>query len=276
MIEDEKEREYHLNLILNNNIWNYLGFINFNPDDERKEIYNIGLFFRNCDSERSKYLDKMKKYNLNKDRLYHQIKKKTIVNIELIPKVNSILACLSSFEELKNELIKYSQDKKFQTIKLFVNFFDFFPEKLFNNEIIAISGLLSLKDIHIIFSEIFKLIEGEFSKNLKIEEDPKISDFDENLAKNKFLLKRQNGQIIQRLFFSVIEKKMYCFECSLTSYNFEYFKFLDIDFTNSSNSFSLNNKIFDSEIFEKPEKCSFCGKITKNKVEKKCIEFSKI
>ena len=153
MIKDKKQRESHLNFILNNNLWYYLGFINFNYHDEQKEIYDengnkIGLFYRNCDSERSKFLDDMKNNNLNNNHHYQQIKATIFVNIELIPKVNSILACLSSFKELTSDLINYSKDNRFKIIKLFANFFNLYPNNNCYNEIKSISGLLLLnKDI---------------------------------------------------------------------------------------------------------------------------------
>ena len=40
MIRDEEERKNHLNWILNNNLFFYLGIINFNYNDIRKDIFD--------------------------------------------------------------------------------------------------------------------------------------------------------------------------------------------------------------------------------------------
>ena len=117
IIKDENQKKKHLNLILNNNIWFYLGLINFYYTDEVKVIFNdigkdIGYFINNCDEKRSKDLYmKKNEYIKNHFNDYLQFIQENNANIERIPKANSISICLSLFNELKNEFMKYSQNQ---------------------------------------------------------------------------------------------------------------------------------------------------------------------
>ena len=282
--EDEEQKKLHLNLILTYNLWHYLGIINFNYNDEKKDIFDdkgkkVGFLVNNCEQKRSLYLDKLKKENLVNSTQYQQVKRSTIINIELIPKTISILSCLSLFNEFQNELFSYSKDNRYQTAKLLVNFYTKFQKMNLDNETNAISGLLTINaTLSQTLTEIINLINEEyFEINKEIEKDPKINDYDENLGKNKILEKRKKGSIIQRLFYSIMENKVYCYECSLTSYNFEYFKFLDIDLQNERNPILLTNVIFKTKNIEnKHAQCSFCNKKTNSKLERFISDFSNI
>ena len=146
-IDDKEEMEKHINLILNNNLWFYLGLINFNHKDEEKEIFDdkgnkIGIIICNCEPERSKLLESMKIKNIINDSNYQQSKDKKLINIEKIPKINSILVCLYLFNEFKNELFVYSQDINNKNAKLFADFFKIFDLKSPDDEIKSISGLI--------------------------------------------------------------------------------------------------------------------------------------
>ena len=62
---DKEKLKKHINLILNNNLFFYLGLINFHHNDNSKEIFdnkgnNIGIFICNCESNRSQFLEGMK------------------------------------------------------------------------------------------------------------------------------------------------------------------------------------------------------------------------
>ena len=187
LFEDEKQKKLHLNLILTYNLWHYLGIINFNYNDEKKDIFDckgkkIGFFFVNCDEKRSKFLDSLKKVKLINSTQYQQVKKSTIINIELIPKIISALASLSLFNEFKNELFSYSKDNRYQIVKLFVNFFMKFPNMNHDNETRAISGLLIINaDMNQTLIEIVNLINEEYLKINSIKEsNQKVNAYDEN------------------------------------------------------------------------------------------------
>ena len=238
-IENEKERKKHLNLILSSNLFVYLELINFNYNDDKKEIFDdegnkVGFFIRNCEINRSKYLLEIKsKYLGNNFNEYKNLKlqEKNMVNIELIPKVNSILICLNLFNELVNEIYNYSQKNNFKITKYYADFFQAFRmTNDYDKEIKAISGPLSLdENIHIIFNEIINSIDNEFCENLNIEINPKIEDLDENIGKKKFLEKHSKGSIIQQLFFSILKTKANCSKCKLKNYIYQYSKFVKID-----------------------------------------------
>ena len=282
MINDEQQRNYHLNLILNNNLWYYLGIINLNCYDEKKDIFddkgnNIGFFLINCDTNRINDLDLMTNKNLINNNQYQQSKDTKIINIELIPKIISVLACLSVFKEFKDELLFYSKNNKYNTVKLFVDFYTKFPNNYHYQEMKAISGLITLNaSIFKTLTDIEYFINREHFEINSIEKEPKINDYDENLGKNKFLEEKKKGSIIQQLFYGIKETKVYCLECSLTSYNFEYFKFLEINLEKENNQFLLNDYIFKTKNEVKKAYCKFCNKNTDSKLEQFINEFPKI
>ena len=116
------------------------------------------------------------------------------------------MTCLSLFIEFKIEIFNNSSNNNFITSKLFANFFNIFkaPNNNYDKEVKEIFNLLPIKGrIQSYFLEIIKLFEDEFSNITKKEQNPKMN-YDENLGKNKFLQEKQNGSIIQKLFFSVI------------------------------------------------------------------------
>ena len=227
-IQNDKQRKKHINIIVKYSLWYYLGIINYNFNDEQKDIFdeegnNIGYFIRNCDINRSQILNNMKISNLINDPKYPIFREENSLNIELIPKLNSILACLSLFTEFKDEIFHNSKNNNdFTSSKLFANFFKLFPNNNYEKEKQYIFNLMPIKEnVKSYFLEIIKLFEDEFSNIIKKEQNPKINELDENLGKNKFLQEKEKGSIIQKLFFSVNEIKIYCLECSLTTYNFE-------------------------------------------------------
>ena len=279
--EDEEQKKLHLNLILTYNLWHYLELINFNYNDGKKDIYNekgkkIGFLVNNCEEKRSIYLDSLKKEKL-KNSSFQQITK--IINIELIPKTISVLACLSLFKEFQNELILYSKDNRYKIAKSLIDFYMKFPNANHDNETTAISGLLSINaNMKKTLIEIANFINDEFFEINSIKEkEPKIIDSDENLAKNKFFELKKKGSIIQRLFYSIMKTKIYCCECSLTSYNFEYSTFLEIDLSQEHNPILLNNIIFKTKkCGGKKVQCSFCSKKTESNLEQFIIDYSNI
>ena len=105
-------------------------------------------------------------------------------NNEIISKIHSILACLSLFNEFKNEFIVYSQEINNKMAKLFVNFFKIFGQKNPDNEINAISGLIKEQDIKNTFSQLLDLLEDEYFINNNIKKNIDTSDYDENIIKN--------------------------------------------------------------------------------------------
>ena len=122
----------------------------------------IGKFIRNCKLERSKFLWEKKNDYINKySKEYFQFKKNNNINIEMIPKPNSIVICLSFFYELTNEFNKYSQEEK-RIIKLFSNLFNIFCRNNHDNVINQIACLTSSnKKLTDVFIELFNFIEGE-------------------------------------------------------------------------------------------------------------------
>ena len=68
-IDNYEQRIKHIDIILKSNLWYYLGIINYNFNDEQKDIFddkgnNIGYLIRNCDIIRSNYLYNMKNSKL--------------------------------------------------------------------------------------------------------------------------------------------------------------------------------------------------------------------
>jgi hypothetical protein len=122
---DKEELKKHINLILNNNLFFYLGLINFHHNDKYKEIFdnkgnNIGIFIYNCESNRSQFLEGMKNSYINNNCQFQQIREQKLINIEMIPKIDSIF-------EFKKELILYSQDiknKKENYLLIFLKYSD--------------------------------------------------------------------------------------------------------------------------------------------------------
>ena len=92
-IDNYEQRIKHIDIILKSNLWYYLGIINYNFNDEQKDIFddkgnNIGYLIRNCDIIRSNYLYNMKNSKLINDPKYPIFKETNSLNIELIPKLN--------------------------------------------------------------------------------------------------------------------------------------------------------------------------------------------
>ena len=157
--------------------------------------------------------------------------------------------------------------------------FNKFPSINHDNEIKSISGLISINaNIFKTLEEIVNFIDEEYLEiNLIKEKNPIIKNSDENLAKNRFFEIIKKGSIIQRLFYSVIETKIFCFECNVISFNFEYFKYFDIDLKKEDNpNLLLSDLIFKIKKEDKKQRCSFCNKETDYEYEKFICEFSKI
>ena len=270
----------HINLILNNNLLFYLGLINFHHNNKSKEIYdnkgnNIGIFICICESNRSEFLEGMKNSYINNNCQFQQIREQKLINIEMIPKIDSILVCLNFFNEFKNELILYSQNINNKKAKLFVDFFKIFGWKYSDSEINAIYDLLKNNNIQNTLYTIFDLLEKEFFENHHIDNNCENDDYDENIIKNKFFEKNKNSSVIQRYFFGVREIKKNCLKCSLITYNFEHYKYLKINLNNEKNTIILSNEIF-IENEEKIENCKFCSSKTNFKIEKILTNYSKI
>ena len=145
------------------------------------------------------------------------------------------------------------------------------------DETYQISGIISKNiDFKKILKELFYFIDDELSP--KSEKDNNFQyNYDENKQKYNFFLKYRNISNIQRLLYSIEEKKIKCLECTLTSYNFDYCKYFLIDLNKENNPILLNNILLKKDINDNiKEKCSNCYKETKSKIEKFIIEFSKI
>ena len=248
-INDIEQIKIHLNLILNHNLWFYLELINFNYQDQRKDIYDekgkeIGYFVNNCEIERAEFLyDKKNKYINQNYQEYQKFKLKSNnkINIEKIPKLLSILACLSLINEFKNNLIIYSQHN--QNVKLLYDFFAIFWKNDYYPLFKQIDGIIfEKKNFEVIIKSLSKLI----NEKLDIEKDNLSKDFqfDEENGKINFMNKHKKASLIQKIFFCPQEKIVHC-PCSLTSYAFNYKKYFSIDLNKENNSVLLSKKIFE-------------------------------
>ena len=90
-IKNKEEREKALDYILKNSIWSYLKKINYNEEDEYKEIfddenYKIGFIFRNGSLERIKELKNIEK----KKNQIHKSKTINVKNFNTINNINNI------------------------------------------------------------------------------------------------------------------------------------------------------------------------------------------
>ena len=72
-------------------------------------------------------MESMRNSYLTQDINCQHSQENRIINIEMIPKIDSILICLNLLNEFKNELVLYSQEvnnKIVKIVKLFTVFFN--------------------------------------------------------------------------------------------------------------------------------------------------------
>ena len=78
------------------------------------------------------------------------------------------------------------------------------------------------------------------------------------------------------MFYSISELIIKCKECSLQSFNFEYYRYLKINLDVINYDIFLNADIFAQSFEDRKEKCSLCSKRTICKINKYIVEFAKI
>ena len=153
-----------------------------------------------------------------------------------------------------------------------------FPSMNHDKEMKSISGLISINaNIIKTLIEVVNYIDEEYLEINSIKEkDLTIINSDEKIAKNRFFELMKKGSIIQKLFYNAMETKIFCSDCNVTSFNFEYLKYFDIDLKELNSPNVLYDLIFKIKKENKRKRCSFCNKETDYKYEQFICEFSKI
>ena len=279
-INNKKEREAADNYILTKNLWNYFKYISYNYKEEYKKIYNkynqeVGYIVRCSDVSR------IEDYYIKTNN-----KRQTLKNIKNIPnnKPNIISRSLTSM--LQQSTIKINQEFALDPV---ISFF-FQIDKLKNA-----LGLNKNIDIQSFKKILLTNIETNIQKSKNYQQifDLILTNIDPNMKKNKeyynqselyerekgfkiFMEKHNKGNLIQKLFLIPIEEKIYCHKCGMSTYYFNYKKFI---LMKNPLQEMLFQKVFHPiKITSKKGKiCNFCnGEETEYSIERKVIDYPEI
>ena len=95
---------------------------------------------------------------------------------------------------------------------------------------------------------------------------------DESKARQYFKMENKNPNIIENLFYLLVQKKLFCQKCNLNMYYYEYNSILLLEIDKNQNNIKIIDKLFG--IKNKSEKCPKCNNDCKT--EKKFEEFPQI
>ena len=262
-IKDRNERNKHVNLILQNNLYYYFKMIKYNYKDEYKKIVDenkkeIGYIVRcNASSHVDDYLERMKALkddgpkNVSKNLPLKDVVK---TNQEIM--IDSLISFFYQIDELTNYLTK-NKNLDFQAFK---------------NLIISKVGpnIKKLKN----YQQIFEVILTGIDPNSQANKDynDQSSSYDESKGLNKFMEKHRNGNIIQKLFLIPKEEMITCKKCGLKTYQFNYGKFIYIK---NQMKEILYQKIFEPQMENNKGKvCNFCnGQETDYSIATKILDY---
>ena len=287
-----------LKLILTKNIWNFFKKIKYNYEEEYK-IFNssegnkIGYIVRNNSIENiGKIYRSLKNIEIKKPKpgnIEHNKSeiKKQLNNIKaniIVNKLNSILFCIYQIkEELFEYLINSNKNNNLQLSNLLIFFYEYYKtNSKFNNQISEnISNILNLNnnnDYKSIISEILEKLDNEHFTGEKYNfEDDQVNKYDEKKVLNIFEEQHKNITIINKSFFIAKEKIKDCLECSMTTYNFNYIKYILIELDKEATEIKLENKLLSILKNKRKEKCPFCsGRKTNSNIKEKVVIYPEI
>ena len=263
-IKDRNERNKHVNLILQNNLYYYFKMIKYNYKDEYKKIVDenkkeIGYIVRsNLSSHVDDYLERMKALkgdgpkNVSKNLPLKDVVK---TNSEIM--IDSLISFFYQIDELTNYLTK-NKKSDFQTFK---------------NLVLSKAGpnIKKVKN----FKQILEMILTGIDPNSQANKDynDQSSSYDESKGLNKFMEKHRNGNIIQKLFLIPKEEIISCKKCGMKTFLFNYSEFIYI--RNPSKDL-IFLKIFLPQVEHKikGKSCIFCdGQETESTIETKILDY---
>ena len=298
-IKDNEFMKKTLNLILTTNIWNFFKEIKYNYKEEFKifkssrgnkdgyivrnnSIENIDEIYR---SLKNIGVKKPKGENIEHDESEINNSLNNIkANIIEINKLNSILFCIYQIkEQLFGYLINSNKNKNLQLSKLLISFYEYYKTKSkYNNKISEdISNILNLNnnnDYKSIISKILEKLDNEHFTGEKYNfEDDQVNMYDEKKILKIFEEQHKKISIINKLFFIAKEKIKDCSECSMTSYAFNYIKYILIELDKEVKEIKLENKLLSILEEKREEKCLMCsGKKTNSKIKEKVVIYPEI
>ena len=302
IFKDNLQQKKTVDFILNNGLWKYLNKINYTIDDEYKSIINsrneiIGNITRNGTLNRINELkeleiknsllnnphsnvNKTKQY-LDNNNIFKGNKNSTVImgnNKHIIfskPQINLVMFCFYYIKDFIEQLKIYSSNN---LIKIILENYEYFKQgKKLNDNIKELFSSSNENYKSIILSMLEK-IGNELGNTIpENDNNDQVSQFDENIAKNNFMEQHNKNSIIHKLFFPILETKIFCKKCCTTNHKFDYFKILSIENNNVEKNFLISNFLFNSQKKNIQEKCTFCsGEIEDCVKEKQFIFFSQI
>ena len=273
---DSDSMEKELKFMNEKNFTNYLKFKNLNGKNhcdfgEVKDVKNkiIGHIiynqFQNL-SETAIFINK-KKF------LEKAIKPNTQnIVIKFNPYLKSILLGFSQFEKFTKglkDIIQRNPNNKLIT-KFSQCLDDIAKKRIFDEQIeYEFYSSINTNKFDSIFNEILPKLDKELSMNKKHNKN---FQNDESKARQYFKMEHKNPNIIENLFYLLVQKKLFCKECNLNMYYYEYNSILLIEIDKNQNNMKIYDKLFG--IKNKYEKCPKCNNDCKT--EKKFEEFPQI
>ena len=194
-------------------------------------------------------------------------------------KLKSFLISLS-LTELNNYLEDIPENNNNKFTKLVTKFFQKYKTEESTNEILLeISQFIKTDKFELIISDVLEKFDSELTHNKR-----SVSTFqsfksnhltDKEEQKRNFFEANKNGSIIQKLFYILKEKIIYC-KCNKITYDYNFDKFLLIDLNKENDKILLNNKLFKIQKMNKTDECKFCSKKNNKNVEESFIDFPNI
>ena len=194
-------------------------------------------------------------------------------------KLKSFLISLS-LTELNNYLEEIPENNNNKFTKLVTKFFQKYKTEESTNEILLeISQFIKTDKFELIISDVLEKFDSELTHNKR-----SVSTFqsfksnhltDKEEQKRNFFEANKNGSIIQKLFYILKEKIIYC-KCNKITYDYNFDKFLLIDLNKENDKILLNNKLFKIQKMNKTDECKFCSKKNNKNVEESFIDFPNI
>ena len=301
-IKDKKERNVAVDYILQNNLWDYFDKIKFDYRDGYKTIYNdyykvIGYVVSCCSVNKINFYKDFSKAKIESKKQYDLLNKNQ--NNQQINKTNNAQFNPQNIN-LNNARFNLQNNNKIDNYKTKIDISNYAnnPELLVDA---AISFLFSIDKLRIFFGknknidfqsfktiimtnvgqnikkmktyeEIFSELLSNVDQNNLISKDyyNQTLQYDEVKGRKIFLEKHKNINNIQKMFLIPMEEKIFCNNCRMNYFFFDYNKYIILK---DSQINSLNKIILGKET-ETCEKnlCNFCNRIiTKLTIEKEFL-----
>ena len=266
MINDKNKMEKTCEMILKNNIWNYLKSIGFTIYEKFKVIYNKN-------NKQIGYISCIRNINPKIN-----VGNKNICQNDIFPKFNSILLSLYLFKDEFNELSKYSNNQN-QIVEVFNEFFQNFQNiQILENKFKSIfSNSIKSDSFQSILSEIFEKLDSELSmtKN-KFDVFNEKEYSDENKMLEKIKEQYMNSSFVQKLFFCVKETEKFCPKCQRLVYKYKLCKMILLKSIDETRENYLFEKLFVLKEKVKNERCKSCKEEFSFLYKKRYINLPKI